>query len=113
VSFTNQQAFVIHGSHSTLSIYYAKLANSYLADIAEYGAKYRECVPFERQYNVHLRMTEKFRMGVTSERVALFHLLANLVYYLSSGKSHVGYLFNYKQNPIHQIVCPRATNSQC
>ena len=46
-------------------------------------------------------------MGNTVERVSLFRLLAKLVYYLSSGKSHVGYLFNHEQNPIHQIVRPQ------
>jgi serine/threonine protein kinase len=59
------------------------------------------------------RCTKKFHMCNTSERVELFCLLAKLLYYLSSGKSHVGYLFNYDENPIHQIVCPHAINSQC
>ena len=38
------------------------------------------------------------------ERVELFNLLAKLLWYLVSGRSHVGYLFNYDDNPIHRIV---------
>jgi hypothetical protein len=45
-------------------------------------------------------------MRVTAERVELFHLLAKLLWYLISGRSHVGYLHNYKENPIHEIVPP-------
>ena len=29
--------------------------------------------------------------------------MAKLFYYLSSGRSHVGYLYNYHDNPIHNI----------
>jgi hypothetical protein len=106
------KAFVIDASHSTLSIYYAKLPNYYLSDIVQHGAKYCECVPLEKQYTVELQCTKKFHMRITSERVELFRLLAKLLYYLSSGKSHVGYLFNYEQNPIHQIIYPPVMNSQ-
>jgi hypothetical protein len=38
------------------------------------------------------------------ERVELFELLAKLLWYLISGRSHVGYLFSYDDNPIHKIV---------
>ena len=42
-------------------------------------------------------------MRNAAERVELFILLAKLLYYLSSGHSHVGYLYNYNVNPIHHI----------
>ena len=42
-------------------------------------------------------------MRDAGERVELFGLLAKLFSYLISGRSHVGYLFNYAANPIHYI----------
>lgn len=42
-------------------------------------------------------------MRHTAERVELFKLLAKLLWYLISGNSHAGYLFNYNYNPIHNI----------
>jgi hypothetical protein len=42
-------------------------------------------------------------MRHTGERVELFTLLAKLLWYLISGRSHVGYLFNHNGNPIHNI----------
>ena len=41
---------------------------------------------------------------MATERAEVFELLAKLVWYLVSGKSHVGYLFNHKENPIHIAV---------
>ena len=52
---------------------------------------------------VQLQRTKKFHMRNSAERVELFHLLAKLIWYLVSGRSHVGYLFNYPDNPIHKI----------
>ena len=46
-------------------------------------------------------------MRYTAERVELFNLLAKLLWYLISGKSHVGYLFNHDNNPLHNAVCSR------
>lgn len=43
-------------------------------------------------------------MRNTTERVELFQLLAKLLWYLISGRSHVGYLYNYDQNPLHYAV---------
>jgi hypothetical protein len=97
-----QEAFVIFGTHSTISIYYAKLPNSYLADIAQYGVRYMERSP--NKYRVKLRCTKKYHMRVTKERVELFHVVAKLLWYLISGKSHVGYLYNYDDNPLHRLV---------
>jgi hypothetical protein len=56
---------------------------------------------------VKLRRTKKFHLQHTGERVELFQLLARLLWYLISGRSHVGYLFNYEENPIHRIVDSR------
>ena len=48
-------------------------------------------------------------MRNTVERVELFKLLAKLLWYLISGRSHVGYLYNYDQNPLHRAVWPSWT----
>lgn len=99
---TDIQAFVIHGSHSSVTIYYAKLPNSYLSEIAKHGAKYLQRSVLKQR--IQLRRTKKYHMRHTAERVELFTLLAKLLWYLVSGKSHVGYLFNHNDNPLHKIV---------
>jgi hypothetical protein len=55
---------------------------------------------------IALRRTKKYHLQHTIERVELFQMLAKLLWYLVHGCSHVGYLFNYDQNPLHTIVHP-------
>jgi hypothetical protein len=45
-------------------------------------------------------------MRYTAERIELFKLLSKLLWYLISGRSHVGYLFDHNDNPLHKIVIP-------
>lgn len=45
-------------------------------------------------------------MRNTEQRVEFFKLFARVMLYLTSGKAHVGYLFDYDENPIHRIVSP-------
>lgn len=105
-----QEAFVIHGSHSSVAIYYAKLPNLYLSEISRYGKKWKNHT--NRAYNptktfkerVKLVRTKKFSLRETAERVELFTVLAKLLWYLISGKARVGYLYNYTDNPLHKIV---------
>jgi hypothetical protein len=97
-----KEAFVIFGTHSTISIYYAKLPNEYLANIAQYGVRYLQ----KSEQHVKLRCTKRYHMRDTAERVELFHILAELLWYLISGRSHVGYLYNYADNPLHKLVYP-------
>jgi hypothetical protein len=96
------QAFVIHGSHSSITIYYTKLPNTYLSEIAKFGAKYLQRSSLKQRVN--LCHTKKFHLRNTTERVELFHLLSKLLWYLISGKSHVGHLFNYDDSPLHSLV---------
>jgi hypothetical protein len=77
---TLRQAFVIHGSHSSVTIYYAKLPNSYLSDIAKHGVKYLQRSTLKQ--HVKLCRTKKFRMRYTAERVELFNILAKLLWYV-------------------------------
>jgi hypothetical protein len=100
---TIKQAFVIHASHSSITIYYSKFPNSYLSEISRNGVRHSQ----KSKQGVKLQRTKKYRMRDTSERVELFQLLAKLLWYLISGKSHVGYLFNYADNPLHKIVHPQ------
>ena len=97
------QAFVIHGSHSSITLYYTKLPNTYLSEIAKFGAKYLKRSSLKQ--HVNLCHTKKFHLRNTAERVELFSLLSKLFWYLISGKSHAGYLFNYDDSPLHSLVC--------
>ena len=83
-------------------IYYAELPNEYLAAIAKHGIHYRQ--QFNDQISITLRRTEVYHLRKTVERAKVFTLLAKLVWYLLSGRSHVGYLRNTIFNPIHVEV---------
>lgn len=98
----SQKAFVIYCTHSTLRIYYAKLPNFYLSAISTHGIHYRE----QCQIRVQLRRTKAYHLRLGNEREDIFRLLARLLWYLSSGRAHVGYLFNYPDNPLHDLVLP-------
>jgi len=93
---------VVHGSHSSITIYYAKLPNEYLSEISAHGSDFLTHSTYKER--VHLRRTKKFHMGDPGERVDLFCVLAKLLWYLKSGLSHVGYLYNHESNPMHRIV---------
>ena len=95
-------AFVIHGSHDILFIYYAKLPSEYLEAIARYSGKFREHYTIK---NI-LRRSQRFHTWDTNQRVKFFRLLARLLFYLASGKSHCAYLFNYDDNPFHSLISP-------
>jgi len=53
---------------------------------------------------VKLLRTKKFSFRDTNDRVELFTLLVGLLCYLVSGEARVGYLYNYRDNPLHNIV---------
>jgi hypothetical protein len=97
------QAFVVHALHSSIIIYYARLPNKFLAAIAEHGIDYLDRI--REPYRVTLRCTKVYHLRKANERAEIFTLLAKLFWYLISGKSHAGYLFNYSDNPIHIAVC--------
>src|SRR5436190_4308261 len=93
---------VIHGCHSSITIYYAKFPNTCLSDITKHGAESLQRSTLNER--VKLCRTKKFHMRHTAERVELFNLLAKLLWYLISARSHVGYLFNHERNSIHRII---------
>jgi hypothetical protein len=43
-------------------------------------------------------------MHKKDERAEFFELLVKLLWYLGSGKAHVGYLYNFENNPLKEIV---------
>jgi len=102
------QAFVIHGTHDIVVLYYAKLPNDYLSAIAKHGADLRQ---YSTTKKVTLQHTKRFHLRKTAQRVEFFDLLARLLWYLRSGKSHVGFLNNYDSNPLHSIVNSRLFDS--
>lgn len=91
---------MIHSHYTCVRIYYAKFPNEYLQNIVKLGANYD---PTQRDH-VTLHRTKKFHIEMKEDRVELFRLIARLLAYLNSGNSHVGYLHNYPENPIHSVV---------
>jgi hypothetical protein len=73
-----------------------KLPNLYLARISKHGAKYVEKFPADQ---VQLCQSRPYMMKKAKDQAAFFRLLAKLLWYLGSGKSHVGYLCNCPRNP--------------
>lgn len=93
---------MIHGIHSTVTVYYAKLPNQYLSEISHYGSDYLD--RSEKKTRIKLQRTKRFHLRDKTACVELFTVLANLLWYLVSGNSHVGYLANYLENPLHKAV---------
>lgn len=107
------QAFVLHGSHSSATIYYAKLPHTHLSEIARCGTKYlQQSIMKER---VKLRRTKKFHLHHTGERVELFQLLVVeikklrilvaliKVYIALSYKSDYTYNYSHDVHPISYV----------
>jgi len=91
-------------------IYYCKFPNQYLADISKFGKKFLTHPNRNFRGKVKLLRTNKYSLRNTGERVAIFKLIAKLLWYLISGESRVGFLYNYPDNPLHDIVIPIAFN---
>jgi hypothetical protein len=72
-----------------------KLPNSYLSEIAEHGAQYTKL----NSSRVTLYQSQGYSMKKPEDQAAFYIQLTKLLWYLSSGKSHVGYLNNLPSNP--------------
>ena len=83
-------------------MYYAKFSNTYLSEIAFHGANFRQ----NSKKCVTLHRSRKYYMRSTAHRVDFFKDYAKLLWYLTSGKAHVGYLFDYGDNPLYEYVLP-------
>ena len=84
------QAFVFHARHTTFYIFYAKIPNKYLKDIATYGADYKTRAAQPDQ--VIIQQSRPYRMRVPKHQAAFFKLLSDVLYYIVSGSSSVGVL---------------------
>ena len=97
---------MIHCSHNSVTIYFATLANDYLAGIARDGPKHFKSS--KDPLRVVLKRTRKYHMRDTKGLVDLLKVLIHLLIHLTSGNAHVGYLFNHDQNPLRNLVLPRS-----
>jgi hypothetical protein len=89
---------VVHIRHTRVYLYYAKLPNTYLARIAEHGAHYARQFP-SLEHKVKLYQSEGYSMKKPEDQAKFYVQLTKLLWYLSSGESHVGYLYNSPRNP--------------
>jgi hypothetical protein len=89
-----QESFVVHIRHAKITLFYAKLPNQYLSRVSKYGAKYAALFPEK----VRLYQSRPFSMKKSPDQAAFYRLLTRLLWYLASGNSHVGYLYNCPQN---------------
>ena len=97
---------MIHCSHNSVTIYFATLATDYLGGIALHGSKYFKSS--KDPLRVALKRTRKYYIRDSKALVDLLKVLVHLLIHLTSGNAHVGYLFNYDQNPLRNLVLPRS-----
>jgi hypothetical protein len=72
------------------------LPNTYLAAISKHGAKYATEFPEDK---VQLYQSRPYMLKKAEDQAAFYRLVAKLLWYLASGKNHVGYLNNCPENP--------------
>jgi hypothetical protein len=101
IDVSDCKAFVIHVRHTTASIFYCNFPVSYLRNIAKHGAGYRTKVPSPQ--GVHLQHSQPYYLRDPDSRAGFFRIIARVLWYLSSGKSHVPYLWNRADNPINTV----------
>lgn len=77
-------------------------SRSHLWNIAKHGARYKTNVP--NTQGVFLQHTKTYYLRDPFSRGDFFRVLARLISYLSSGKSHVPYLWNRVDNPINSVL---------
>ena len=65
----SRQGFVIHGLHSPIMIYYAKLPNKFLSAISEHAIHYLEKI--REPYGVILRCTKVFHLRKADEHAEI------------------------------------------
>jgi hypothetical protein len=92
---------VINVRHTTARLFYCKFPVSYLRNIAKYGAKYRSQVPSAQ--GVHLQYTKNYQLRDPMQLDEFFRLVCKLIWYSSSGKSHIPFLWNHPENPISTV----------
>jgi hypothetical protein len=81
---------------------------SLLQHIAKHGVHYTTRVPHAQ--GVHLQHSQTHQLCDPVSRDQFFHLLCRLIFYLSSGRSHVPFPWNHAHNAIN-MVCPRCASA--
>jgi len=94
-NFSNYKAFVLHIRHCTFYLYYARFPHSYLRQIARLGTRYMP--PTDSRIVLH--QSREYKMKSPQDQAQFFRLLVQLLNYMTSGKSHIGYLCNNPGNP--------------
>ena len=94
------KSFVLHARHATFYLFYVIFPNSYLRDIAKYGSEY--LIRVTNPERIIIRQSRPFRMRLPHHQASFFRLLAQLLCYLVSGNSRVGYLAKDEHNPYYQ-----------
>jgi hypothetical protein len=97
---------VIFARHTTARLFYCRFPVSYLRNIAKHGAQYKHRVP--EPQGVHLQRTQSYELRDPVSRAQFFRLLCRLIFYLSSGRSHVPFLWNHAHNAINTVCPPSA-----
>jgi hypothetical protein len=103
------QAFVIHIRHATISIFHAHLPNTYLSNIHVHGPRYSALFPTTPK--IRLKQYGPWNMRHTQDQASLYRVLARVLWFLASGRSHVGYLAKCRGNPfvakevLNPVVC--------
>jgi hypothetical protein len=87
---------VIHVRHTTFYLFYARIPNDYLRSISTHGVKY---TPPRDSAQIQLVQSRPYRMRKLAHQAAFFRLLVDLFNYMTSGKSHIGFLNNNPSNP--------------
>jgi len=93
-----QESFVLFARHDKFALFYSRLPHVYLKWVHEGRRSY-----YEGQ-QIILQRSQIFQFRQPSERGKLFELIAQLLWYISSGRSHIGYCQNTPTNPIYRRV---------
>ena len=103
------QAFVIHIRHTKISIFHAHLPNTYLSNIHAHGPRFSALFP--NTPKIRLKQYGPWNMRHTQDQASLYRVLARVLWFLASGRSHVGYLAKCRGNPfvakevLNPVVC--------
>jgi len=96
-----QESFVVHGRHDKFAVFYAKLPHEYLRWVEKENDK------FSRPYSgvrIALKRSRFFLLRQSRDRADFFELIAKMLWYLCSGKSHVGFCQSGPNGPLHRRV---------
>jgi hypothetical protein len=98
------QTFVIHSRHTTARIFYCKFPIPYLRNIVKHGAHYKSRVV--NPQGVYLQHTKHYQLRDPALRLEFFNIVCRLLTYITSGDSHIPFLWNHPENAINVVTSP-------